>query len=123
MDIYSNAVNFFRNNPNKIPEIWDDPKSHWAGVLFQSVTPDGTSQINKEGFLCGDLCEIRSSCADAWNLELQMEIMNDPRLPKIYASNNYIPQISIEALDVFAEWQRKIDKALNRSPNNFKFEE
>lgn len=122
-DVYSKAVDFFKNNPHKINEIWDDPKSHWAGILFQAVTPDGIGQENEEGLFCGDICEIRSLMAHAWTDELQEEIINDYRLPKIYASNNYLPKINNEILEVFAEWQRKIDKVLNRSPENFKFEE
>ncbi len=122
MDIYSKAIEFFKTNQDKILEVWDDPKSHWTGVLFQSVTPDGTSQENEEGLFCGDLCEIRSLLAAAWTYPLQEQITNDARIPKIYSSNNHTPKIYFEMLEVFAEWQRKIDIALNRFPENFKYE-
>lgn len=123
MDVYAKAVDFFKENPDQIMKVWDDPKSHWSGVLFQAVSIDGQGRDNEEGLFCGDLCEIRSLMAHAWNLKLQEEIMNDPRLPKIFASNNFFPKITEDVLDVYAEWQRKIDKALNRSPDSFKVEE
>lgn len=123
MDVYSKALKYFKENPSRIPEVWDDPKSHWSGVLFQSVTPDGYGQQNENGLFCGDLCEIRSLMASAWTLELQEEIMNDHRIPKLYASNGYLPKLTIEILEVFAEWQRKIDIEIGRNPEEFKVEE
>jgi hypothetical protein len=119
MDVYSKAIAFLTANPAKIPEIWDDPKSHWTGVLFQAVTPNGLGQTNEDDIYCGDLCEIRSNHAAGWTLELEEEIKKDIRIPKMYASNNDIPRIATETLEVFAEWQRKIDQVLNRDPNNF----
>lgn len=122
MDAYDNAIDFFKKNPSLIPEIWDDPKSHFAGVLFQSVTPSGFGETSENQEYCGDLCEIRSGQAVAWTYELTIEIMQDDRLPKIYASKNYIPDITLELLPVFAEWQRSIDKTLKRCPSSFVYE-
>lgn len=123
MDAYSKAIDFFKAFPEKLIEVWDDPKSHWSGILFQAVTPDGYSQDNDDGLFCGDLCEIRSLMANAWTINLQEEIVNDPRIPKLYASNDYIPKLSIEILEVFADWQRKIDEEIGRNPDDFQVEE
>lgn len=120
MDIYDKAIEYFKKNPHRISEVWDDPKSHFSGVLFQSVTPSGYTEENSEGFLCGDLCEIHSFMAHAWTERLEEEIGNDYRIPKLFANNNYVPKISVENLAVFAEWQRKIDVALNRKPEKFR---
>jgi hypothetical protein len=61
--------------------------------------------------------------ASAWTDELTEEILEDFRIPEIFASHDYKPRITIELLPLFAEWQRKIDKVLNRNPENFKYEE
>lgn len=120
MDLYDIAIDYFKANPSRISDVWDDPKSHSSGVLFQSVTPSGYSEENPDGFFCGDLCEIRSFMAHAWTEELEEQINSDPRLPKLWANNDFVPKITIENLQVFAEWQRKIDEALNRNPSMFK---
>ncbi len=49
MDLYDKALSYFQDHPDTIQDIWDDPKSHYAGVLFQAVTPTGYSQENDEG--------------------------------------------------------------------------
>lgn len=123
MDNYDKAIEYLKSNPAQILDIWDDPKSHFSGILFQAVTPDGTGQVNSYDEFCGDICEIHSNLASAWTDELLEEIIKDFRIPEIFASHNYKPKITVELLPLFAEWQRKIDKALNRNPENFKYEE
>jgi hypothetical protein len=123
MDSYDKAIEYLKNNPSQIIDVWDDPKSHFSGVLFQSVTPDGMGQTNSYGEFCGDICEVHSNLASAWTDELAEELLEDFRIPEIFASHDYKPRISIELLPLFAEWQRKIDNALNRNPENFKYEE
>ncbi len=120
MDMYDRAVNFLKANPHLIADVWDDPKSHFTGILFQAVTPSGCGEENPEGLFCGDLCEIHSFLAHGWTEPLEEAIGNDHRLPKIFSSNNGIPKITPDHLPVFAEWQRKIDVMLNRKPENFK---
>jgi len=119
MDIYDKAIQYLKDNPHRIIEVWDDPKSHYSGVLFQAVTPSGYSEENPEGLFCGDICEIHSFLAHGWTEPLEEAIGNDPRIPKIFANNNYLPKITPDHLQVFAEWQRKIDQALGRKPENF----
>lgn len=119
MDLYDKALSYFQDHPDRIQDVWDDPKSHYAGVLFQAVTPSGYSEENDEGLFCGDICEIRSFLAHAWTESLENAINADPRIPKLYANNNYLPKMSLDTLQVFAEWQRKIDVELDRKPENF----
>lgn len=121
MDAYDKAIEYLSNNQSEILDIWDDPKSHFAGVLFQAATPDGAGQSNSVDYF-GDICEIKSGLASAWTEELTEEIVDDHRIPEIFASHNNLPRITVEHLPLFAEWQRKIDVALNRNPNNFKHE-
>jgi hypothetical protein len=123
MDVYDKAMKYLKDNPSKISEIWDDPKSHFSGVLFQAVTPDGTAQENEYGELCGDICEIQSLEASAWTRKLEQEILGDFRIPKLFASHGWKPKITVDMLPIFAEWQRKIDVALSRDPSNFKHED
>jgi len=119
MDLYDKAISYLHDNPDKVQEVWDDPKSHFSGILFQSVTPSGYSEENSDGLFCGDICEIRSFLAHAWTETLEEQINADPRIPKLYANNDFLPKMSIDTLKVFAEWQRKIDVELNRKPENF----
>lgn len=122
MDIYDKAIAFFRDNPSKVTEVWDDPKSHWSGVLFQSATPSGHGETNELGEYCGDLCEIRSLFAVAWTDEVTEQIVKDIRIPKIYASNNNAPVISADLLSIYAEWQRKFDLCYSRDPEKFQLD-
>lgn len=118
-DIYDEAISYFENNSEEILPVWDDPRSHWTGVLFSAVTPNGIEQKNPFNQDCGDICRIRSLEAYAWTRELTSFIQNDTRIPPILDSNNGMPKISIDSLKIFAEWQRKIDTALNRDPKSF----
>ena len=119
MDIYDKAITYLKNNPTQISEVWDDPKSHFSGVLFQAVTPSGYSEENPEGLFCGDICEIHSFLAHGWTEVLEEAIAQDHRIPKLFANNNHVPKITVDTLPVFAEWQRKIDAILNRKPEKF----
>jgi len=119
MDIYEKAITYLTNHPTRIPEVWDDPKSHFSGVLFQAVTPSGYSEENLEGLFCGDICEIHSFMAHGWTEVLEEAIAQDHRIPKLFANNNFVPKITVDMLPVFAEWQRKIDAILMRKPEKF----
>lgn len=119
MDLYDKAIEYLKSNPDQIMLSWDDPKSHFTGILFQAVTPDGYASESPDGFMCGDICQIKALDAHAWTSELQEEIAKDPNIPVLFASNNKIPKITVHNLEIFANWQRKIDKALNRNPENF----
>jgi len=115
-DLYDSAIIFFTKNPDKILEVWDDPKSHWSGALFTAVTPSGEEEQNLFGDDCGDICHIKSMEASAWTLELTNEIRKDARIPLLLESNNFLPKIDLTNLSVFAEWQRRIDEVLGRHP-------
>jgi hypothetical protein len=119
MDIYDKAIAYLTSNPSQIIEVWDDPKSHYSGVLFRCVTPSGYPEDSPDGFRCGELCAIRSFDSHAWTEELEEEINQDHRIPKLWANNDFIPKLTVNHLAVFAEWQRKIDTILDRDPNQF----
>jgi hypothetical protein len=118
MDIYARAVSYLNSHPTQIHEVWDDPKSHWSGVLFQAATPTGCHDVNPSGRNCGDLCAIRSLEAQAWTPKLTDLIANDRRIPKIDDQNN-APKIDANKLNVFAEWQRALDMELRRDPLDY----
>ncbi len=63
------------------------------------------------GLHCGCLTQIHDDPDryGAWTPELTKEIVADDRIPTQ-------PGITPENLPVFAEWQRKVDAALNREP-------
>ncbi len=74
--------------------------NHWNQwtPLFQCVG-DGN---------CGCLTQVKKDYKEAATINLTKAIRADPRIPR---EPEYI---TIDDLPVFAEWQRRIDKELNR---------
>ena len=110
-DKYDEAVEYLTARPEEILETWTYPSSKQAGCLFGFATPDPfVRAFNKEqaGRLCGCLTEIKGRGQDAWTDELTAAIRGDERIPSHGA------YITVEHLPIFAEWQRRIDKELNR---------
>lgn len=101
-DKYDEAVAYLTARPDEIYDSWLCAES-----LFQFVEPiDGNDEK-----VCGCLTEIRGSydiCA--WTDELTAAIRADERLPR------NAEDITPAHLPVFAEWQRRIDKELGRTP-------
>ena len=85
---------------------WSD-----AGPLFGFVSPspeDPTIQI--DGAPCGCLTQVRGGCNPACTSALTEAIRADKRIP------TEVGDIRRGHLPVFAEWQRKIDSILGRTP-------
>ena len=113
-DIYDEAVAFLTENPDRIYDAWNDPCISEGGILFSHVRKPGEST---EGVgVCGCLTQIaRGVSDDRWSItyvaqtkELTDAIRADIRIP---VSPSYI---MVDNLQVFAEWQRRIDKELGR---------
>lgn len=110
-DKYSEAVAYLTEHEDRIESTWFEPHLHRGGCLFTFCTPDGTRQPRPDHRMCGCLTMIRGEWAlenHAWTDELTEAILTDERLPK----SGY--DIRPEHLPVFAEWQRRLDKELNR---------
>ena len=116
-DKYDVAVEYLTANPDNIYAAWKDysgaeykPSEEvlQAHCLFQFVTPTGKCGVEYMG--CGCLTEIRHSMRrkDACTETLTDEIRADERIPQ----SGYA--IKVQHLPIFAEWQRRIDKELNR---------
>ena len=117
-DAYDMAVAYLTEHPNLIREAWkyganfvdgkldsstsDVPALVRAGCLFQFV---GNSIDHPN---CGCLTMVRSGHSSAATPELRAAILADERLPIMSAD------ITPDHLPIFAGWQRRIDKALNR---------
>ena len=110
-DKYDRAVAFLTENPEQIDDIWSNPTDHEAGVLFQFCSKEGDLRGHSDTYeqSCGCLTEVASGRWPAQNEKLRAEIMADDRIPK-RASH-----ITVSTLPVFAEWQRRLDKELNRT--------
>jgi hypothetical protein len=115
MDKYDIAVTYLREHPEEIHDAWNHPQGRYEGEnlgepLFGyvapnpgrslSILPDGCSKM------CGCLTQIVSGVREAYTQELTKQIRADKRIPH--------SDITVNDLEVFAEWQRKIDKELNR---------
>jgi hypothetical protein len=101
-DKYDIAVEYLTAHPEQILAAWEDPSTHSAGCLFAFATAD-------QDDACGCLTTIRRYARERAATEsLTLAIRADKRIP-CNASD-----IAPANLPVFAEWQRKIDAALDR---------
>lgn len=81
--------------------------------LFAFITPSGLPESPdgvRSHVQCGCLTQIKAGVAPAWTTELAVRIRNDARLPS--SPNDVTP----EHLEVFAEWQEKIDAEIRPIP-------
>lgn len=108
-DYYDDAVAYLTEHPECIGKAWMLHRhvSEIGGLLFGFVTPSREmSRVE-----CGCLTTIRCDDDDvAWTKSLTQAIRADERIP------SKDKDITPETLPVFAEWQRKIDRELNRTP-------
>ena len=100
MDKYDKAIAYLKENPDAIQDAWVTPDLHQAGCLFAFAGP-----IEKDGIGC--LTQIRGYHAYHAETEaLTLEIKNDTRIPE------GIQDVTVDNLEIFAEWQRRLDKEL-----------
>lgn len=105
-DKYDKAIDYFTENPDQICEFWNTPHLYPQGCLFVYASETGRSINN-----IGCLTTIRRNNGfgtEACTPELTEAIRADERIPKDARD------IKVEDLPVFAEWQRRIDRELNR---------
>lgn len=109
-DKYDRAIAYLTQHPHEIVKAWGEPFHHPAGCLFGYVMQANT----RESFElarrspCGCLTQVKSGYRCAQTYALTKAIRADTRIPKW-------PQwITVDDLPVFAEWQRKLDKELDR---------
>jgi hypothetical protein len=103
LDKYDKAVAYLTNRPEEIREAWYSPRLHPAGCLFTFVSSDYTSYVS-----IGCLTTIRLGPHVAETPALTEAIRADKRLPKD------LLDITADNLPVFAEWQRRLDRELQR---------
>ena len=106
MDKYDKAIAYLKENPDAIQDAWGTPDLHPAGCLFAYAGP-----TEKDGIGC--LTQIRGYHECRTETEaLTLEIKNDTRIPEHFS------YITVDNLEVFAEWQRRLDKELpSRQPS------
>ncbi len=117
-DAYQLAVEFLHEHPEEIQMAWaagsgNPEESHLCGILFKFATPRGLStdqRYEHGGLICGCLTMIRGDDMIAWTDELTVAIRNDERIPE------YSDEITVDHLPVFAQWQRRLDLVLGRTP-------
>ena len=102
MDKYDEAIEYLTENPIEIADAWGGPSKYPAGCLFNFCGIDDSSHTY------GCLTQVRAGIMKAQTPELTAEIAADNRIPV----HEY--DITPADLPVFAEWQRRLDKELNR---------
>ena len=105
MDAYQQAVEYLTANPGKIDGAWSHPREAIGGCLFKFARPDGVPG-------CACLTMIRGG-DEAWTNDATMAIRMDKRLP----SKPLNFPSWVDALPVFAQWQRWLDIRYNRTPH------
>lgn len=118
LDCYDRAVGILTRHPHLIPAAWSlvipGPSTErrsrlvkYCHCLFGYITPD------RQLCHCGDGCltQIRhlGTWANAGNSEFTKAIQSDTRIP-------HGGQVTIDDLPIFAGYQRRADKILNRDP-------
>jgi hypothetical protein len=111
-DKYDVAVEYLTEHPEEIEYAWHYLGKHPGAPLFVFVTPNGRL-LQDDGTLllkCGCLTTIRAfQHEEAYTPELTAAIRADERIPSDGKN------ATVADLPVFAEWQRRIDKELNRA--------
>lgn len=104
MDKYDKQIARLTANHTLIKEQWLD------GIgLFAFCTPSGKWDYRPDGCCCGCLTMVRADPERmAWTDQLTRAIRADRRLPKD------VVDITVKHLPVFAAWQRRLEKELNR---------
>jgi hypothetical protein len=106
MDAYDQAVEYLTENPHMIYSAWNHAMSSFAtkgSCLFVACSKEFDER-------CGCLTMVRSMNAYAATPSLTKEIREDERIP--FGARG----INRTNLSVFAEWQRRLDKELVRTP-------
>lgn len=131
-DKYDQAIAYLTDFPNEIEQAWAQPADHPAGCLFQQASRINLSTGNfekqhpveaGEHVICiGCLTQIRRDAKDILPVINYVNIPYcaiTPDLTKEIALDTRIPdspdRVGLEHLPVFAEWQRRLDKELNRA--------
>lgn len=110
MDKYDIAIEGLTKNPNDIFNAWVSHNSHIYGCLFHYASSSGRGTQVLEGFTgCLTMIKGHSESYCAETPELTKAILADDRIP------GDDREITVDNLHVFAEWQRKLDKELNRT--------
>lgn len=111
-DKYDEAIEYLATHPGEIRAAWreasteEGEQEHPAHCLFQGATKNGHIDLDAG---CGCLTQIRCGFLKAETPELTEAIKSDMRIPASVLS------VKVNHLPIFAEWQRRIDKELNRS--------
>ena len=112
MDKYDEAIAYLTENPELMGKAWavpyEDtaPKLAQAHCLFRIVDNSETFE-QERGSECGCITQVKCGAMAATS-ELAKAIFNDNRIPSSWT------EITVAHLPIFAEWQRRIDKELNR---------
>lgn len=114
-DVYDEAIEYLTSDPltfrERVLRAWGS-LSQKGGCLFAYVSPNRKSRWGGDSVGClttirlGELGSRENACTP----ELTVAIRNDDRIPR----NPHA--IKPKDLPVFAEWQRRLDKELNRPP-------
>lgn len=102
-DKYDEAIEYLTEHPEEIYETWNSAISNSelpGACLFRACSND-----SKKCYGC--LIQVRYREYPAQTPELTAAILADKRIPPAN-------EITVEDLPVFAEWQRRLDKELNR---------
>lgn len=103
-DRYDAAIEYFTEHPEEIRRAWTRAGTHPHGKIFAFCTSSRGADFMNMG--CPLM--VRGGYYDAETTELTKEIRADDRIPKS------VQHLGLETLPVLAEWQRKLDIALDR---------
>lgn len=109
MDKYDKAIEHLNAHPDEILSAWGAAyPDHPTGCLFQYASPSEEAEFQANR-MCGCLTQVRGDDMNAWTPKLTAEIRADKRIPLD------VDDVTVADLPVFAEWQRRLDRELQRT--------
>lgn len=109
MDKYDKAVAYLKDNPEEIANAWFNGSSSDHGCLFQFLEERDKKGPTGKNLGCLTQIKLMPNSFEAPTKKLTEGILNDDRIPSSDSA------INTGNLEVFAEWQRRVDKELGRT--------
>ena len=119
-DVYTKAIGYFSriyrekgedSFKDAVFSAWIKPRDIRGGSLFGYASPSRNYFNYDNTVTCGCLTQIKILQEPGPTPELTQAILDDPNIPEKVGDIHHPSQ-----LRVFAQWQRRLDRELNREP-------
>lgn len=110
MDRYDKAIEILIDTDSyELDKAWDEPQEHDAGCLFAYVGSDPF-----DGRMNGCLTQVKFDGQNAETMQLALDIKACDEIVSVGEMMEMNQEQLRSSLEVFADWQRRLDKELDR---------